>query len=206
MLAHPHKPPRAYLDDNTLVGEPDAAIAATRKLLAACAPRGLLLRLRKCEVSGSDPELVEQTAAALQFTAWPDGMLTAGTPVGTDAFKKQHCLSVADKTCALIDKLMLLPEIVWRFYAIDILDCAHGEAVWSVCGLHQVLQSPGVLLGGCAPCRRQQRRLINMQHMHFKHDLHNSLHLRHWCASHPCCTRGRCDSRSRSERKHASDS
>ena len=36
-------------------------------------------------------------------------MLTAGTPVGTDAFKEQHCLSVADKACALIDKLMLLP-------------------------------------------------------------------------------------------------
>ena len=109
MLAHPHAPPLAYLDDNTLVGEPHAAIAATSNLLAACAPRGQLPRLRKCEVSGSDPELVEQTAAALQFTARPNGMLTAGTPVGMDAFKEQHCLSMTGKACAHIDKLMLLP-------------------------------------------------------------------------------------------------
>jgi len=107
--AHPDAPPIAYLDDNTLVGEPEAAIAATRSLLAACAPRGQVPRLHKCEVTGSDPALVEQTAAALQFTARPEGMLSAGTPLGTDAFKEQHCLGVADRACALIDKLMSLP-------------------------------------------------------------------------------------------------
>ena len=69
MLAHLRAPPLAYLDDNTLVGEPDAVIAATHNLIAACAPRGQLPRLRKCEVSGSDPELVEQSSSIAVHSA-----------------------------------------------------------------------------------------------------------------------------------------
>jgi hypothetical protein len=48
-------------------------------------------------------------AAVLGMHHAPDGLLAAGTPLGTTAFEAASAATCADKACALMDRMQALP-------------------------------------------------------------------------------------------------
>jgi hypothetical protein len=56
-----------------------------------------------------DTAAAASVAAALGMHHAPEGLLAAGTPVGTTAFAAASAATCADKTCILMDRMQALP-------------------------------------------------------------------------------------------------
>ena len=106
---HPGIAPAAYYDDTVALGESEDAVSAFATLRAHSAVVGLRLRLDKCGVYSPDQQAAADTSAALAIPHCVDGLVIAGTPVGTDAFIKAHASERADAICNSIDVLLETP-------------------------------------------------------------------------------------------------
>lgn len=108
-LVHPASAPLAYADDTFLQSSPAVVIPAFRTLCELGTTIGLIAKLPKCGVYSRNTANAAEVAAALGIAHRLDGLLVAGTPVGTDAFITAHADSRAESVCAAIDTLMDLP-------------------------------------------------------------------------------------------------
>jgi hypothetical protein len=106
--------PVAFADDTFLQGA-QAPTKAFYALTALAAPLGLRAQPVKCAVYSEDEVYSEDAAAAASVAAAlgmhhaPDGLLAAGTPVGTTAFEAASAARCADKACTLMDRMQALP-------------------------------------------------------------------------------------------------
>jgi hypothetical protein len=78
--------PLAYADDNFLQGAPEPTTQAFHALLTLAGPLGLHPKLDKCAVYSVDTRAAASVASQLGVRHAPDGLLAAGTPVGTPTF------------------------------------------------------------------------------------------------------------------------
>jgi hypothetical protein len=72
---------------------------ATCALTALTAPLSLRAQPVKCEMYSEHTAAAGSVAAALGLHHAPDGLLAAGTPVGTTAFDAAGAATCADKAC-----------------------------------------------------------------------------------------------------------
>jgi hypothetical protein len=78
----------AYADDVHLQGPPEAAIEALRLLVTATAPIGLAPSLPKCAACAQLAATGLAVASALGIAHRPDGLVAAGTLLGSDALSR----------------------------------------------------------------------------------------------------------------------
>jgi hypothetical protein len=97
--------PLAYADDTFLQGAPEPTIRAYQALTALAAPPGLHAQLTKCTVYSEDAAAASAVANHLELQHAPEGLLAAGTPIGTPAFQSAHADACADHTCQLMEEL-----------------------------------------------------------------------------------------------------
>jgi hypothetical protein len=101
--------PLAYADDTFLQGAPEPTIRAHQALTALAAPLGLHAQLTKCKVYSEDAAAASAVADHLELQHAPEGLLAAGTPIGTPAFQSARADACADHTCQLMEELQALP-------------------------------------------------------------------------------------------------
>jgi len=100
----------AYADDCTLQGRGEPLRKAYRTLTERAGTVGLEVVPAKCGVySQDDLDGAIAAAAELDLPHRPQGIVCAGTPLGSGAFLREYCQERADKTCTLIDHLLDLP-------------------------------------------------------------------------------------------------
>jgi Reverse transcriptase (RNA-dependent DNA polymerase) len=100
----------AIADDAFLQGPPDALRGALDVFCEGAAVVGLEIARDKCALTGGGAaETGLALAADLGVAHSPDGIVAAGTPIGTHAFEAQHAASRADAACKLVDALRALP-------------------------------------------------------------------------------------------------
>ena len=107
--AHPAAKPIAYYDDGTLQGPADEVIPAFRALRAKCEEIGLTANLAKCGAYSRDAQAAARVAAELGIRHCVDGIVVAGTPIGTDEFVKAYVEAKADAACKSVDAVMDTP-------------------------------------------------------------------------------------------------
>jgi hypothetical protein len=95
--------PLAYVDDTFLQGAPEPTIRAYQALTALAAPLGLHAQLTKCTVYSEDAAAASAVADHLELQHAPEGLLAAGTPIGTPAFQSARADACADYTCQLME-------------------------------------------------------------------------------------------------------
>jgi hypothetical protein len=78
-------------------------------LTALAAPLGLRAQPVKCAVYFEDTAAAASVAPALGMHHAPEGLLAAGTPVGSTAFEAASAATCADKACTLMDRMQALP-------------------------------------------------------------------------------------------------
>ena len=108
-LLHPDVTPLAYADDTFLQGSAASVIEAFPAIRSLGAAVGLDMRLDKCAVYSSNLQAAADTAAALVVQHRTDGLMAAGSPIGTDDFVAAHANKKAETVCGIIDDLMGLP-------------------------------------------------------------------------------------------------
>jgi hypothetical protein len=108
-LTHPAAKPVAYYDDCYVQGAPSVVVPAFRALATLCEDIGLKANLAKCAAYSRDVQAAAAVAAELGIKHCVDGMVVAGTPIGTDAFVRAHVNAKADAVCASIDAVMEAP-------------------------------------------------------------------------------------------------
>jgi hypothetical protein len=101
--------PLAYADDTFLQGAPEPTMQALATLVALTAPLGLFAQPSKSAVYSPDAAAAATVAHRTGIRHAPDGLLAAGTPVGTPAFQAAHADGRASHACRLMDELMALP-------------------------------------------------------------------------------------------------
>ena len=106
---HPDAPAVAFLDDCTIGALADPGVAAVRTFFAECEPLKLRPALRKCLTFSRTPENAAAAAEALGFEHRPEGVVVVGTPIGSDAFVREHADSKAAKARELMGTMMDLP-------------------------------------------------------------------------------------------------
>jgi Reverse transcriptase (RNA-dependent DNA polymerase) len=106
---HPDARLVAYADDIFLQGSPAAVVPALRALLDAVHVVGLDVVLPKCGAYSADQAAAAAVAASLGIAHCTDGLIVAGTPIGSDAFVAAHAAARADHVCQLVDDLAALP-------------------------------------------------------------------------------------------------
>jgi hypothetical protein len=99
----------AYADDTFLKGAPEPTIRAYQALTALAAPLGLHAQLNKCKVYSEDAAAASAVADHLELQHAPEGLLAAGTPIGTPAFESARADACAHHTCQLMEELQALP-------------------------------------------------------------------------------------------------
>jgi hypothetical protein len=99
----------AYADDAFLQGAPAPTMSAFGTLTALAAPLGLHTQPVKCAVYSTDDAAAASVASHLGVRHAHDGLLAAGTPVGTPAFQTTHANSCAAHACYLMEELLTLP-------------------------------------------------------------------------------------------------
>jgi hypothetical protein len=99
----------AYADDTFLQGALEPTIRAYQALTALAAPLGLHAQLTKCKVYSEDASAASAIADHLELQHAPEGLLAAGTPIGTPAFQSARADACADHTCQLMEELQALP-------------------------------------------------------------------------------------------------
>jgi hypothetical protein len=111
--AHPAVHPIAYADGTYLIEPGPAVTAAFHTLVQHGAAIGLAFSLHKCAVYGtpSTPAytVAQQSARILEIQHAANGLVAAGTPVGTDDYITARMEDCADEATALIRKLQDLP-------------------------------------------------------------------------------------------------
>ena len=108
-LTIPRAPAVAVHDDTALQGRAADVIRAFHALRGLSAAIGLSVRLDKCGVFSRDAQAAEQTATALGIPHCVDGLVLAGTPVGTHAFVTAFAEKRADIICKAIDLMLEIP-------------------------------------------------------------------------------------------------
>jgi Reverse transcriptase (RNA-dependent DNA polymerase) len=108
-LLHPQAPPLAYADDTFLQGSAASVIPAFHAMCDLGLAVGLEARVDKCAAYSTNPFAAAEVAAALGIQHCTDGLMAAGTPIGTDEFITAHADSKAAEVCDLIDDMMDLP-------------------------------------------------------------------------------------------------
>jgi hypothetical protein len=101
--------PLAYADDTFLQGAPAPTMQAFAALTALAARLSLHTQPAKCAVYSTDGAATASVASHLGVHHAPDGLLAAGTPVGTPAFQTTHANSCAAHACYLMEELLALP-------------------------------------------------------------------------------------------------
>jgi hypothetical protein len=104
--SHPAARPIAYYDDCNLQGPAEVVIPAFRELRELCEGIGLHANLTKCVAYSPNARAAAAVAAALGIRHCVDGMVVAGTPIGTDAFVKAHVAAKADAVSKSVDAVM----------------------------------------------------------------------------------------------------
>ena len=104
-------PTLAYADDVTVHGNADAAVTTVTDLTARLSRKGLHVNPTKCKVWSSNAELAAEVAARLKLgpnSVAEEGLVIAGTPIGTPEFIARHARKrVTDTTQAILDLLAL---------------------------------------------------------------------------------------------------
>jgi hypothetical protein len=108
-LSYPAAKPIAYYDDCNLQGPAEAVIPAFRALRDQCEGIGLHANLAKCGAYSRNVQAAADVAAALGIRHCVDGMMVAGTPIGTDEFVKAHVNAKAEAVSKSIDAVMETP-------------------------------------------------------------------------------------------------
>lgn len=108
-LLYPEAPPIAYADDTFVQGSAASVIPAFHALCDLGADVGLNPRTDKCAAYSANPVAAAEVAAALGIQHRTDGLMAAGSPVGTDEFIAAHADTKANTVCQFIDDLMGLP-------------------------------------------------------------------------------------------------
>jgi hypothetical protein len=101
--------PVAFADDTFLQGSQAPTTRAFHAMTALAAPLGLRAQPGKCAVYSEDTATAASVAAALGMHHAPEGLLAAGTPVGTTAIEAASAATCADKACTLMDRMQTLP-------------------------------------------------------------------------------------------------
>jgi hypothetical protein len=100
----------AYADDVRLQVPPEAAIEVFfRPLVTATAPIGLTPSLPKCAAYAQSAATGLAVASALGVAHCPEGLVTAGTPLGLDAFAETDARSWAETVTGLVTALASFP-------------------------------------------------------------------------------------------------
>jgi hypothetical protein len=124
--------PLAYADDNFLQGAPEPTMWAFHALVALAEPLGLQVQLGICAVYSVDTRAETSVANQLGVRHAPNGLLAAGTPVGTPAYQAAQADRCADRACSLMDDLHALPvadQVRWILL--------QGSLQWRVAHLPQ---------------------------------------------------------------------
>jgi hypothetical protein len=98
----------ACADDEHLQGPPEATIKGFWRLFNATAPISLAPSLPKCAASAWLPTTSSTVASALSGTHRPEGLVAAGTPLGSDVFVEADARSRPNVT-GLVTALAFLP-------------------------------------------------------------------------------------------------
>jgi hypothetical protein len=101
--------PLAYAADPFLQSAPEPTIRAFHALVTLAEPLGLQVQLAKCAVYFADTRAVTSVASQLCVRHAPDGLLAAGTPVGTPAYQAAQADHCTDRACILMDDFHALP-------------------------------------------------------------------------------------------------
>jgi hypothetical protein len=99
----------AYADDVHLQGPQEAAINAFRRLVTATASIGLNPFLPKCAAYAQSAATGLAVASALGIAHRSEGLVAAGTPLGSDAFVEADARSRAETIAGLVTALASLP-------------------------------------------------------------------------------------------------
>lgn len=108
-LTHPATSPVAYADDGYLQGSPASVIAAFPAICRLGASIGLTARLDKCGVYSPNAMVGAEVAAALGIPHRVDGLVVAGTPIGSDEFVAASANKSSQAVCKVIEDLIALP-------------------------------------------------------------------------------------------------
>lgn len=90
----------SYADDSAMQASPAVIIRSFRQLVTLGKDIGLEARLDKCGAHSADAAAAADTAAALGISHQVEGLVIAGTPVGTEAFAVAYANSRADAALA----------------------------------------------------------------------------------------------------------
>jgi hypothetical protein len=101
--------PLAYADDLFLQGAPAPAMWVFAALTALAAPLGPHSQPAKCAVHSGYHATSTAVAGQLGVRHAPEGLLAAGTPIGTPSFQTANAESCAKRACHLMDELLALP-------------------------------------------------------------------------------------------------
>ena len=115
--AHPDVAVVAYADDVFLVGAPADLPAAFRLLVRLAGDVGLTARPEKC-CAYSPAADIAPLVADLGVSAAPEGIVAAGTPIGTEGFVRRQVLEVAHQACARVQTLQRLPTTLQAKHSI----------------------------------------------------------------------------------------
>ena len=100
----------AFADDVLLQGSETRALAAAfRTVCSGGEPLGLTARLDKCGVYSRSSGRAAAVAAELGIPRKADGLVAAGTPIGTDEFVSGYAMDCANAACSTIAELQALP-------------------------------------------------------------------------------------------------
>jgi hypothetical protein len=99
----------AYADDVHLQGPPEAAVEAFRLLVSTTAPIGLTPSLSKCAAYAQSAATGLAVASDLGIAHRPEGLVAAGTPLGSDAFVETDARSRAETVASLVTAIASLP-------------------------------------------------------------------------------------------------
>jgi hypothetical protein len=108
----------AVHDDAVLHGAPEDVQASLEKLEELTAPLGLCLRLDKCAVYSPNAEAAAQLAAQIGMQHAKDGIVAAGSPIGTEDFVIRY---VEKRTSAVRAAVARLRELQGHLPAQDAL-------------------------------------------------------------------------------------
>jgi hypothetical protein len=108
-LTHPTIACIAFADDSFLQGSEAGVVNAFPALCELGASIGLEARPNKCGAYSPDALASAEVATTLGIAHHVDGLVAAGTPIGTDAFVAASAQKQADAVCKAMDDLMALP-------------------------------------------------------------------------------------------------
>jgi hypothetical protein len=112
--AHPEAHVVAYFDDINVVGPADSAVRACDRLTTEVLSVGLTPVPTKCAVYGGNTDMARAPAAELSIAHQEQGVVVAGTPIGSDDFVKAVFQQEIQNVRAPLDLLVSLPTPLTR--------------------------------------------------------------------------------------------